>query len=462
MAQDAETEAMKISGDENNEAIPGLVGDANGMELLREVVEDGEHKPLSEDDVVEEIVMEKTGLSDIPNGGLTAWLQVSGSFFLFMNSWGISNTFGAFEAYYIDINLSNKTASDIAWIGSMQNFLLLIIGVFTGPMFDQGYFRSFILLSTFMITFGMMMLSLCKEYWQVMLAQALVVGLGSGFMFIPCVAVIPQYFTSKRILATGIAASGSSLGGVIYPIIFHKLEPRVGFGWATRVIGFIMLATQCWSLAVMRLRVPPSTGPRKLFDASALREPPFIALSLAIFLGFMGVYIPFYYIQEYAVSNGIFKSETAFYLLTILNAASVFGRIVPNFLADKTGPMNILIPFTVIASIIAFTWTSATSKAGIVLIAVFYGFFSGTFVSLPPSCIIAVTPDLGVLGTRMGMVFSLCSIGLLVGTPIAGAILDNSGYTATSIFCGCIVMASAGLVTASRLFKTGLKFKART
>lgn len=376
---------------------------------------------------------------------------------------GISNTFGAFEAYYVETNLSGKTASDIAWIGSLQNFLLLMIGFITGPMFDQGYFRSLIVVGTFMITFGMMMVSLCTEYWQVMLAQAIVVGLGSGCMFIPCVAVLPQYFTTKRILATGIAASGSSLGGVLYPIIFHRLEPRLGFGWATRVIGFIMFGTQLWVLSVMRLRALPSTGPRKLFDASALREPPFVALSIAVFFGFIGVYVPFYYIQQYAITKGIFERSTAFYLLPILNAASIFGRIIPNFLADKVGPMNILTPFGLIAAVIAFSWMAVTTKSGLICIAVFYGFFSGTFVSLPPSCIIAVTPHLGVLGTRMGMVFAFCSLGLLIGTPVAGAILDSAGgFNGTIVFCGVVVILSSVLVFAARLFKTGLHLRVRT
>ena len=43
-------------------------------------------------------------------------------------------------------------------------------------------------------------------------------------------------------LATGIAASGSSLGGVIYPIVLYKVLRKVGFSWAVRIIGFIALA----------------------------------------------------------------------------------------------------------------------------------------------------------------------------------------------------------------------------
>lgn len=29
-------------------------------------------------------------------------------------------------------------------------------------------------------------------------------------------------------------------GEVLYPIIFHKLQPEISFGWSTRVIAFII------------------------------------------------------------------------------------------------------------------------------------------------------------------------------------------------------------------------------
>lgn len=65
---------------------------------------------------------------------------------------------------------------------------------------------------TFLTVFGMMMTSICKEYWQLVLTQGLIVGVGAGCMLLPSVAVFPQYFTKRRALATGIAAAGSSLG----------------------------------------------------------------------------------------------------------------------------------------------------------------------------------------------------------------------------------------------------------
>jgi hypothetical protein len=68
----------------------------------------------------------------------------------------------------------------VAWIGSIQAFLLLLVGVITGPVYDAGYFRHLIISGAFLIPFGFMMTSLAKTYWQTMLAQALCIGLGNG------------------------------------------------------------------------------------------------------------------------------------------------------------------------------------------------------------------------------------------------------------------------------------------
>jgi len=62
------------------------------------------------------------------------------------------------------------------------------------------------------VIFGHMMLSLCTNYWQVLLAQALCIGSGTGALFVPGVAILSTYFNSRLALTTGIAASGSSLG----------------------------------------------------------------------------------------------------------------------------------------------------------------------------------------------------------------------------------------------------------
>jgi len=253
-------------------------------------------------------------------------------------------------------------------------------------------------------------------------------------------------------VAIGIAASGTSVGGIIYPIVFERLQPRIGFGWATRVLGFIMLASLLIPVSFMKPRVLPP-GKRKLFEFSAFKNPAYVFFVISLVIGFMGLYVPFFYIQYYAEVNNMTSGSLSSYLLAILNAGSVFGRIAPNFFAQKLGPMNMLIPCVLLTSILTFTLISVHNVGGVVVFCLFFGFFSGTFVSLPPTVFVFLSMEnRALIGTRMGMGFAIASCGALAGTPIAGAILNNKHFTSTWCFSGGMVIGAACLMTISRFF----------
>lgn len=126
--------------------------------------------------------------------------------------------FGVFQTYYQTALLQSQSPSNISWIGSTQGFLLLFVGAITGPFFDLGYLRTLLVTGTFLSVFGMMMTSICEKYWQFFLAQGIVTGVGFGCLFLPSIAVVSQYFTTRRSTAFGIAASGSSIGMSIFAV----------------------------------------------------------------------------------------------------------------------------------------------------------------------------------------------------------------------------------------------------
>ncbi|KNG83963.1 MFS monocarboxylate transporter [Aspergillus nomiae NRRL 13137] len=393
--------------------------------------------------------------------GLNTWLQVLGSFFLFFNSWGVINTWGAFQTYYEQSFLSDMSSDSIAWIGSLQSFLLMLFGVVTGPLFDAGYFRGLITFGSVGLPFGLMMTSLSSKFWHLILAQGVVIGLSAGCLFVPSVAILPQYFQKKRGLANGLAASGSSIGGVIYPIMFNQLQERVGFEWATRALGFLCFGTCCISCCLMRMRFQPKEK-RKLFQLSAYKEPQFVMFSIAMFMGFLGFYNFLFYVQSYAIQTGIVDSNLGFYLLSMLNAGSTFGRVLPNFVADHTGPLNVLTPAATATAILAFAWIGVHNVPGIIVLAVLYGLTSGGFVSLPPVVMASMTKDIRTLGTRLGMVFSTTSFGLLIGTPIGGAILDSTHkYLGVQLFTACCLITASSIFAALRLSRTGFHLTAK-
>jgi MFS family permease len=375
---------------------------------------------------------------------------------------GIINTFGVFQTYYEVHIVSSEPATSIAWIGSIESFFLMFGGVVTGPLFDAGYFYFLVPFGTFMVVFGYMMTSLASQYYQFLLAQGVCVGIGTGCMFVPAVALMPQYFEKRRALANGIAATGSSIGGVIYPVMFYKLQQEVGFAWATRALAFVCLGTCSISIAVMRVRFKPKER-RALLQLSAFKEAHYSLYAVAMFLGMLGFYNFLIFVQPWAIGKGIVNDNLGFYLLPILNAASTFGRITPNFLADYLGPLNMPTPAAGVTALLAFCWIAVNSTAGIIVLAFLYGFFSGGFVSLPPVVMAVITKDMRSFGTRLGMFFAICSVALLIGTPIGGAILnDTNSYLGVQLFSGACLAACAALVLTIRIMRSGPRFIYKT
>jgi uncharacterized membrane protein len=91
-------------------------------------------------------------------------------------------------------------------------------------------------------------------------------------------------------------------------------------------------------------------------------------------------------------------------------------------------------------------------------------FFSGPLVSLPPAVVVTLSPHSGVIGVRLGMLFLPISFGLLIGNPIAGAILrsaNGNNWVALEAFCGSAILLSAGFIASARVAKVGWKITSK-
>ena len=120
--------------------------------------------------------------------------------------------YGVFQTYYESHTLSHRSQSDIAWIGSLQSGLLLIVCLFVGPVYDAGYTTLLLYVGTIVIVLGLLIASLCSEYWQLLLAQGFAVGIGAGCLYSPAASIISQYFSKRKGIAFGTSALGSSVG----------------------------------------------------------------------------------------------------------------------------------------------------------------------------------------------------------------------------------------------------------
>ncbi|KAF2458730.1 major facilitator superfamily domain-containing protein [Lineolata rhizophorae] len=386
---------------------------------------------------------------DFPDGGARAWLVAIGSSLVLMATFGYINSFGIYQAYYEANQLSGHSPSSISWIGSVQVFFVFGGALFGGPLFDR-FGAKIIRPAAIVYVFSIMMTSLCTKYWQFMLAQGILGGISNGMTMAPSMAATSQYFNKKRGAAMGISIAGSSIGGVIFPIALGRMldYTSLSFGWSVRIVGFLAFAILAFATMVIKARLPPRKD--QFFLPRAFKNVTYDVLTAAVFLGFIGMLTPIFYLPVYAVSHDM-STLLAFYLAAILNGASFFGRVIPGILADKFGRCNSLAAALFSSGILSFCWTQCTTNASIIVFAAFFGFCTGAIISSAAVALVSCSEDPKNMGTYMGMGMGIASISALVGPPVNGAFLDHYGnFDAMAWFSGALCLAGGAAVIVAK------------
>ena len=122
----------------------------------------------------------------------------------------------------------------------------------------------------------------------------------------------------------GVMVTGSSLGGVIFPIMLDRLiqNPKTGYPWAMRISGFLILALQIVAVFTLRARTPPVH--RKTPTATLVapfKEFPFVMMLVGMFILMYGIFIPVNYLALQALEQAHVSESMSLYLVAIFNGA---------------------------------------------------------------------------------------------------------------------------------------------
>ncbi|UZP36509.1 hypothetical protein NXS19_004325 [Fusarium pseudograminearum] len=399
--------------------------------------------------------------SGAPDGGLEAWLVVLGAWCTSFCSFGWINSVGAFQEYYQNDLLKEYSSSTIAWIPSLQIFFIMGMGPIIGKLYDSYGPRWLILGGSFLHVFGIMMASISTEYYQILLSQGVCSAIGVSAIFQPALSVIHGWFDSKRGAAFGILSTGSSIGGIIFPIMVTRLIKLVGFGWSMRICAFMIMFLLIIANLTVKCFTPPR--PQKVSRsqlAKPFREPEFVFCLLGFFFFTFGMFIPINYLPVQALQAGV-NPNLVQYLIPILNAASLFGRIISGILGDRIGRYNIFIIVCYLSTIwVLALWIPCNTQNGLIAFAALFGYSSGAYVSLIAPLVAQISP-IQEIGFRTGMVFFVSSIGGLTTNPISGQILEKpNGWIGVKVYAGVFCFVGTTFIFAARVHRVGWKVKA--
>jgi MFS family permease len=130
-----------------------------------------------------------------------------------------------------------------------------------------------------------------------------------------------------------------------------------------------------------------------------------------------------------------------------------------------------IVPCAYLSGIVILSWISVQHLGNLIATSVFYSFFSGGLMALPPSILVALSPNLAQIGVHVGMALSVSSLGVLIGSPIAGAILSSQSrsndpdvqgaldFTGTLAFTGVALLVCGMFMTATRVIKKGFRLE---
>lgn len=182
-------------------------------------------------------------------------------------------------------------------------------------------------------------------------------------------------------MAMAFASTGSPIGGVIFPVILTNFiqHKSLGFAWGQRVCGFLTL----FLLGIAAVTIRPTTLRRKgnFILLEAFRKPVYSFQVAGLFLVVLGIWTPYFYLADYGLAHGM-APNLATYLFAIINAGSLFGRLLAGTIAQRVGQFNVITFACYSSAILLFCWLRVYSSAGLIVLSVLFGGTSGIVIAI--------------------------------------------------------------------------------
>ncbi|PPJ58375.1 hypothetical protein CBER1_10780 [Cercospora berteroae] len=349
-------------------------------------------------------------------------LVLISAFIINFTAYGLLFSFGVYQAHYKSLALiegtpfSGASSATIDLIGTLSAAFMTI-----GAPLAVGWaknFRPWAVAFVGGVIYGVACVaaSFGKELWHFQLSQGLLLGIGTYLSFIPSMTVAPTWFDQHRGLAMGVISAGTGVGGLIWAPVITTCIQHMG--------------------AV------------------------FIAQALSSVFQSAANYTPVFFTVAYAKSIG-YDDDQGANLTAVSNACNTIGKIAIRFVADRVGRVNafFLSTFFSVVATLAF-WVSSTvigsthevaARGLFVTFTVLYGLLASAYISLF-SAVLMELFGADQLPRVAGVIYMTQGLSALVGTPVAGLLVqgqasrDPGAYVGMASFVGALLFCASAAI----------------
>jgi MFS transporter, ACS family, hexuronate transporter len=352
-----------------------------------------------------------------------------------------------------DLGLARKDVGLLVTAAYLGGVLVLVVA---GSLSDRFGVRALFLIGMTLAGVPLAFGSAAPSYLWLLLPIALY-GIGNGFALPPTTRAIVEWFpTRRRGVAMGIKQTGVALAGMICGLIVPPLGEAVGWRGTVLVLGALTVLAGIVSWAIYRDRPDDPTAPTKAARpgiSTVIRNRSLLLLSGVTFLyagvqlslaGFMVLFL------TEKVGMGIAEAGA---MLALAQAGGIVGRIGWGVVSDVVfgGRRKIVMAiFSVMAAIssVVLAMTGPETPRIVLLLTLAVAGVSAIGWNGINMLFVAEIAGRQASATAAGLNLTCSYLGIMVGPPIFGYLVDVTGSYTTAFFVGAAASLASLLLLA--------------
>jgi MFS family permease len=381
------------------------------------------------------------------------WVVVATFLIIGITIYGIHFSFGVFfKSIESEFGLTRAATSAIL---SVNLLFAGFYSFFAGWALDRYGPKLVVLSMGVFAGLSLVLTSLTNSLWQLFITYSLLLAMGTGPLFVVPMSAVSRWFDKQRGLALGLATLGVGLGTVIMaPFATYLIA---NFDWHT---AYLIIGLIAW-LIIVPLSLLLKRNPREvgalpdgrikepkieykeiqsggLSVREALRTRSFWIFALIWFLFAACLFLIYTHLVPHITDRG-FSAEQAATVLSLLGAASIFGRLLMGIVSDRLGRKLAMAVCTLIAAGAILWLVQAEDLWHLYLFALVFGFFYSGF-GTSGAALVSDTFGLGKIGSIFGLLEISFGIGAALGPFIGGIIFDVSQKYSLAFLIGAGAM----------------------
>ncbi len=330
------------------------------------------------------------------------------------------------------------SAVEIGWISGITAIVSIAVRPTLGSVMDRRGRRGVILWGSVLNVIVIASYLLIREIGPLLYLVRIGHGLSEAMLFTGFFTYAADQVPEKR-LTQGLAIFGVSgmlpiaLAGLLGDYILERSDFETLFAVATGIAALaFVLSLPLFDVPrdPQRVADDPSQGFRAIAMQSNLLPLWFVATAFSIALAAMFTFLKPFVMDTGAGSVGGFFSG--------YTGVAIFLRVFLGWLPDRVGAVRVLIPALAMQAAGFFLLASASSAEEVLVAGVLCGAGHGYAFPILFGLVVTRCRE-SDRGSAMALYTGLFDLGVLLGAPSLGFLIDHSGYPSMFAAAGALV-----------------------